>query len=112
MMQEHPFREQLKHHVFYSTKADDVTGRLEHTFQILRTLEPLWDKFKKAESKDKFTGLTFEENITQAIKEGFISESEAQQLLQYNAIRFDSMLTDVFDEDLNKDLPLSNPHQI
>lgn len=112
MMQEHPFREQLKHHVFYSTKADDVTGRLEHTFQILRTLEPLWDKFKKAESKGKFTGLTFEENIAQAIKESFITESEAQQLLQYNAIRFDSMLTDVFDEDLNKDLPLSNPHQI
>lgn len=112
MMQEHPFREQLKHHVFYSTKADDVTGRLEHTFQILRTLEPLWDKFKKAESKGKFTGLTFEENIAQAIKEAFITESEAQQLLQYNAIRFDSMLTDVFDEDLNKDLPLSNPHQI
>ncbi|MCG5263672.1 acyl-CoA dehydrogenase [Acinetobacter pittii] len=112
MMQEHPFREQLKHHVFYSTKADDVTGRLEHAFQILRTLEPLWDKFKKAESKGKFTGLTFEENIEQAIKEGFISESEAQQLLQYNAIRFDSMLTDVFDEDLNNDLPLSNPHQI
>ncbi|EOQ71259.1 acyl-CoA dehydrogenase [Acinetobacter pittii] len=112
MMQEHPFREQLKHHVFYSTKADDVTGRLEHAFQILRTLEPLWDKFKKAESKGKFTGLTFEENIQQAIKEGFITESEAQQLLQYNAIRFDSMLTDVFDEDLNKDLPLSNPHQI
>lgn len=112
MMQEHPFREQLKHHVFYSTKADDVTGRLEHAFQILRTLEPLWNKFKKDESKGKFTGLTFEENIAQAIKEGFISESEAQQLLQYNAIRFDSMLTDVFDEDLNKDLPLSNPHQI
>ncbi|MGN2484244.1 acyl-CoA dehydrogenase [Acinetobacter calcoaceticus] len=112
MMQEHPFREQLKHHVFYSTKADDVTGRLEHTFQILRTLEPLWDKFKKAESKGKFKGLTFEENIEHAIKEGFISESEAQQLLQYNAIRFDSMLTDIFDENLNKDLPLSNPHQI
>ena len=112
MMQEHPFREQLKHHVFYSTKADDVTGRLEYTFQILRMLEPLWDKFKKAESKGKFTGLTFEENIAQAIKEGFITESEAQQLLQYNAIRFDSMLTDVFDENLDKDLPLSNPHQI
>ncbi|WP_336038536.1 acyl-CoA dehydrogenase [Acinetobacter calcoaceticus] len=112
MMQEHPFREQLKHHVFYSTKADDVTGRLEHAFQILRTLEPLWDKFKKAESKGKFTGLTFEENIAHATKEGFISESEAQQLLQYNAIRFDSMLTDVFDENLDKDLPLSNPHQI
>lgn len=112
MMQEHPFREQLKHHVFYSTKADDVTGRLEHAFQILRTIEPLWDKFKKAESKGKFKGLTFEENIEQAKKEGFITESEAQQLLQYNAIRFDSMLTDVFDEHLNKDLPLSNPHQI
>ncbi|MGB9038282.1 MAG: acyl-CoA dehydrogenase [Acinetobacter calcoaceticus] len=112
MMQEHPFREQLKHHVFYSTKADDVTGRLEHTFQILRTIEPLWDKFKKAESKGKFKGLTFEENIEDATKEGFISESEAQQLLQYNAIRFDSMLTDIFDENLNKDLPLSNPHRI
>ncbi|EMB4615843.1 acyl-CoA dehydrogenase [Acinetobacter baumannii] len=112
MMEEHPFREQLKRHVYYSTEPNDVTGRLEHTFQMLRTIEPLWDKFKKAESKGKFTGLTFEENIAQAIKEGFISESEAQQLLQYNAIRFDSMLTDVFDEKLNKVLPLSNPHQI
>jgi acyl-CoA dehydrogenase len=51
MMEEHPFREQLKRHVYYSTKPNDVTGRLEHTFQMLRTLEPLWDKFKKAESK-------------------------------------------------------------
>ncbi len=51
MMEEHPFREQLKRHVYYSTKPNDVTGRLEHTFQMLRIIEPLWDKFKKAEPK-------------------------------------------------------------
>lgn len=64
----------------------------------------------KAESKDKFKGLTFEEHIADAVSTGFITTDEAQQLLKYNAKRYDSMLTDVFDEHLENDLPLENPH--
>lgn len=110
IMQEHAFRDQLKQHVYYTTDANDVMGRMESTFQSLLKLQPLWNKFKKAESKDQFSGLTFEEHIANAIETGFISTAEAESLLQYNAKRYDSMLTDIFDEHLANDLPLENPH--
>ncbi|ENX34723.1 hypothetical protein F889_02012 [Acinetobacter colistiniresistens] len=110
IMQEHAFREQLKQHVYYSTDANDVMGRMESTFQMLLQRQPLWNKFKKAESKDQFSGLTFEERISNAVEIGFISEAEAEWLLQYNAKRYDSMLTDIFDAHLEHDLPLENPH--
>ncbi|ENX07461.1 acyl-CoA dehydrogenase [Acinetobacter courvalinii] len=110
MMQEHAFRDQLKQHVYYNTDANDVMGRMESTFQSLLQLQPLWNKFKKAESKDQFSGLTFEAHIANAIETGFITTAEAESLLDYNAKRYDSMLTDIFDEHLVDDLPLENPH--
>lgn len=110
LLKENSFRAELKKHVYYTTDETDVMGRMESTFQMLLTLQPLWDKFKKAESKDQFKGLTFEEHITDAVAVGFITENEAEQLLKYNAKRYDSMLTDIFDEHLENDLPLENPH--
>lgn len=110
LLKENSFRAELKKHVYYTTDEIDVMGRMESTFQMLLTLQPLWDKFKKAESKDQFKGLTFEEHITDAVAVGFITANEAEQLLKYNAKRYDSMLTDIFDQHLENDLPLENPH--
>ena len=110
LLKENSFRAELKKHVYYTTDETDVMGRMESTFQMLITLQPLWDKFKKAESKDQFKGLTFEEHITDAVAVGFITANEAEQLLKYNAKRYDSMLTDIFDQHLENDLPLGNPH--
>ena len=110
LLKENSFRAELKKHVYYTTDETDVMGRMESTFQMLLRLQPLWDKFKKAESKDQFKGLTFEEHITDAVTVGFITANEAEQLLKYNAKRYDSMLTDIFDQHLENDLPLEKPH--
>ena len=110
LLKENSFRAELKKHVYYTTDETDVMGRMESTFQMLLSLQPLWDKFKKAESKDQFNGLTFEEHITDAVAVGFITANEAEQLLKYNAKRYDSMLTDIFDQHLENDLSLGNPH--
>ncbi len=110
MIKENAFRDQLKKHVFYSTDTDDVHGRMESTFLMLLEIEELWNKFKKAESKDQFEGLTFEEHIQSAISSQFITQAEADQLSTYNAKRFDSMLTDIFDSELDQSLALNNPH--
>ena len=110
MMQENAFRNQLKQHVFYSTDPQDVNGRMESTFLMLLGMEELWNRFKKAESKGQFEGLTFEERIESALAQDVINPEQAQQLLDYNAQRFDSMLTDVFDTALDEVLPLHNPH--
>ena len=110
IMQDNAFRDELKKHVFYNTDADDVTGRMESTFTMLLELEPLWDKFKKAESKGQFKGLTFDERLADAVEIGFVTQEEVASLLTYNAKRYDSMLTDVFDSELDQALALENPY--
>ena len=73
-------------------------------------IDPLWTKFKKAESKGQFKGLDFESHIQHALETGFISPEEADQLIHYNVQRFDSMLTDIFDHELEQTLDLKNPY--
>ncbi len=110
IMENNPFREQLKQHVFYNTDPNDVFGRMENAFQAALKIDPLWTKFKKAESKGQFEGLDFESHIQHALETGFINPEEADQLIHYNAQRFDSMLTDIFDHQLEQTLDLKNPY--
>lgn len=110
MMEDNAFRQVLKKHVYYNTHKTDVTGRMESTFALLLDIEQLWDRFKKAENKGQFKGLSFAEHVTDAQQHGFINDEEAEKLLHYNARRYDSMLTDVFDLHLQEVLELENPH--
>ncbi|MEQ1069147.1 acyl-CoA dehydrogenase [Acinetobacter lwoffii] len=112
MMENNAFRQVLKKHVYYNTHEHDVTGRMESTFNLLLEIEKLWDRFKKAENKGQFKGLSFAEHVADAQLQGFINDQEAEKLLHYNARRYDSMLTDVFDLHLNEVLELENPYLI
>ncbi|MGP4714310.1 MULTISPECIES: acyl-CoA dehydrogenase [unclassified Psychrobacter] len=107
-----PFRDYLKTMVYYNTESDDVTGRMENAYQALLSIEPLWQKFKKAEHSGEFEGLTFEDHVVHASQSGEISEDEAEQLINYNGLRFDSLLTDVFDEHLLEAQERYNPHTL
>ena len=107
-----PFRDFLKTMVYYNTEPDDVNGRVEHTYQTLLAIEPLWQKFKKAEHKDSFEGLTFEDHVVHASQNGDITEEEAEVLIEYNAMRFDALLTDVFDAHLSQAQTRMNPHTL
>ncbi|TXD96379.1 acyl-CoA dehydrogenase [Psychrobacter frigidicola] len=107
-----PFRDYLKTMVYYNTEPDDVTGRMEHAYQTLLEIEPLWQKFKKAEHKGSFEGLTFEDYVVYASQNGDISEEEAETLINYNALRFDSLLTDTFDAHLEQVHVRTNPHSL
>ena len=49
-------------------------------------------------------------HIQHALETGFISPEEADQLIHYNVQRFDSMLTDIFDHELEQTLDLKNPY--
>ncbi|WP_019671695.1 acyl-CoA dehydrogenase [Psychrobacter lutiphocae] len=110
--EDNPFREQLKNYVYYSTNPECSTGRIENAYQMLRQVEPLWQTFKKAEHKGEFLGLTFEDHVLTALKDGKITEQESEQLIEYNAVRFDALLTDIFDDSLQQALPRHNPHTL
>lgn len=110
IMTDNSFRDVLKKHVHYSLDPNDVTGRMESTFQMLLNIEPLWQKFKRAESKGQFKGLTFQEHVNDAVTQSFVTAEEASQIAEYNIKRFDSMLTDIFDMEIDQTLPLDNPY--
>ncbi|WP_169392442.1 MULTISPECIES: acyl-CoA dehydrogenase [Psychrobacter] len=110
--EDNPFRDYLKSMIYYNTEPEDVTGRLESTYQTLLLIEPLWQTFKKAENKDKFEGLTFEDHVVEASQKGVISEEDAEVLIHYNAMRFDALLTDVFDSNLWQAQERHNPHTL
>ena len=57
-------------------------------------------------------GLTFEVHALTALISGVISEADSVQLIEYNVIRFDALLTDSFDEHLIHALPRENPHTL
>ena len=107
-----PFRDYLKTMVYYNTEPNDTTGRMENAYQTLLAVEPLWQRFKKAEHKGSFEGLTFEDFVVEASQNGDISEEEAEVLIHYNALRFDSLLTDTFDEHLEQVHERTNPHSL
>lgn len=110
IMQNNPFRDYLKTQVYYSVNPQDAFGRMEATFNLLTTVENEWNHFKKAESKGEYQGLTFEERLADAVSRGAIQQDLANKLSEYNALRYDSMLTDIFDEKLERVLELDNPH--
>ncbi|MBO1531558.1 acyl-CoA dehydrogenase [Psychrobacter sp. F1192] len=107
-----PFRDYLKTMVYYNTDPEDATGRMENAYQALLAIEPLWKSFKKAEHNGDFAGLTFEDHVVYASQNGDITEDEAEQLIHYNSLRFDSLLTDVFDEHLLQAQERINPHSL
>ncbi|MER2164275.1 MAG: hypothetical protein ABS921_09115, partial [Psychrobacter alimentarius] len=52
------------------------------------------------------------DHVVYASQKGDITEEEAEVLIQYNALRFDSLLTDVFDKHLLKAQVRRNPHSL
>lgn len=52
IMENNPFREQLKQHVFTIPIQMMFFGRMENAFQAALKIDPLWTKFKKQSPKD------------------------------------------------------------
>lgn len=109
---DNPVRQQLKNHVYYTTDSLDAFGRMENAYQRLLAIEPLWHRFNKARHRGEFAGLSFEDHIISALQQDAISNDEATALIDYNGIRFDAMLTDVFDGSLSHPQPRHNPHNL
>lgn len=80
----------------YIGDENDQTGRMEHTFKKLLQVEKVYNKFYAAAAKGKVDGFTAEEQIASAIEKGVLSAEEGQQVAEYNAMRYDAIITDAF----------------
>ena len=79
-------------------RGQDAAGRVETTFQLLLGLGPVWNAFSKAKNAGKISGETTEELARDAAAKNIIQPQDVERIIEYDARRFDCLLTDSFDQ--------------
>ncbi len=98
IMQPNPVRKALKTYVYLSDDPEDAVGRVETTYQMLLDVEKPWHAFMRARRNHELTADTLAEALQEAADKGVIREEDVAALLEYDARRYDCLLTDQFDE--------------
>jgi acyl-CoA dehydrogenase len=57
-----------------------------------------WHNFSRAQAKGELSGDTLEARLHDAVARGVINESDVTPLMEYDARRYDCLLTDNFDK--------------
>jgi acyl-CoA dehydrogenase len=96
ILDDNPVRKMLAQYVFVSHEPEDSAGRVESTFQMLLALGPLWSTYLKAQNK--LVGVTMAEKLQDAVSKNILQPQDVSRLLEYDARRFDCILTDAFDK--------------
>lgn len=98
IMEDNPVRQNFGQFIYLNHNPDDATGRVESTYQMLLNLGPVWHNFLRAQSKGQVQGETLEARLQDAANKNIIEQADIARLLEYDARRFDCILTDAFDE--------------
>jgi acyl-CoA dehydrogenase len=89
-------RDRLSSLVFLNGGKDDPIGRLEYTYDLLIKAEAPYVKYFKAMMKDELSGGTIGERLADAVAKNIVTAEEAKLVEEYDAARYDAILTDDF----------------
>lgn len=95
-------RESLASFTYRCDDPEDAIGRVENTYRKLLEVEPAYLAFLKADGKGELDGETLEERLHVAVAKGVIAGDKVNELLEYDALRYDCLLTDAFDFELKE----------
>jgi len=98
IMEDNPVRQMLGQYLHISQDPQDAAGRVESTYQMLLALGSVWHNFSKARSAGKLHGATLEEQAQDAVAKNIIQPHDVARVLEYDARRFDCLLTDAFEQ--------------
>jgi acyl-CoA dehydrogenase len=96
MLEDNPIRQSFAQYVYVSHEAEDAAGRVESTYQMLLALGPLWTTWLK--NQNKLVGANMAEKLQDAVSKNIIQPQDVNRLLEYDARRYDCVLTDAFDK--------------
>ena len=102
IMEPSSVRDALAEPAYISQDPEDSIGRVEATFNKLLEVEPGFLAYLKAEGKGQLEGKTVLEKLQDAARKGIINESQVDAINEYDAMRYDCLLTDAFDKDLKE----------
>ena len=98
IMEPNPVRTALAGYVFMSDVPGEATGRLETTYQMLLRVDKPWQAFCRARSKGEIGADSLGAALQEAAEKGIIGAEDVQPLTDYDARRYDCLLTDQFAE--------------
>ena len=98
IMEDSPVRQAFGRFVYLTTEPEDAMGRVESTFQMLLEVEPTWQAFLKALDRGKLEGDDIDARLASAVSQGVIKEEDVARLREYDARRYDALLTDAFEQ--------------
>ncbi len=81
----------------YIGSDDSPIGRLMKAFELLQTISPRYDAFLKAVSSGKVSGENLDEQLEQAAEQGVVNKDDIARIREYDALRYECILTDDFD---------------
>ena len=102
IMEPSSVRDALAANVFLSDDPTDPIGRLEATYNKLLEVEPDYLAVLKADGKGQLEGSLFKEKVQDAANKGIIAADKVDAVDEYDAMRYDCLLTDAFDKKLKK----------
>ena len=98
ILEPNPVRAALAEKVYVSSDPEDAVGRLETTYQMLLDVDDAWQAFSRAYSKGELTATDVAGALEEAADKGIITAQDVAALAQYDARRYDCLLTDHFDQ--------------
>jgi len=66
-------------------------------FELLQRIQPRYDAFLKAVSSGKVSGASLDEQLEQAAADGIVEKDDIALICEYDALRYECILTDDFD---------------
>lgn len=90
-------REIFGSYTYISEDPKDSTGRVEMTYRKLLEVDDAWQAFLKADSKGKLAGDNLDDKLASAASQGIIREQDIAGIREYDALRYDCLLTDAFE---------------
>jgi acyl-CoA dehydrogenase len=98
IMEPNPVRAVLADMVYLSSDPTEAVGRLETTYQMLLQVDSAWQAFTRARSKGELEARDLAGSLQEAADKGIIPAAAVMSLAEYDARRYDCLLTDHFDQ--------------
>lgn len=102
IMEPSEVREALGRYLYHSDDPDNALGKLESTYRQLLQVEEARRGLQQAIRRGEVDGHEWDQQLQQAIARGVIEPAMGEALKAYEQTRYDCLLTDTFDRQLEK----------
>ncbi len=100
--------QRLQYDLYIGGADNGPTGHMLRTVEKLQEIEADYEPFLKAVKTGQVRGEDVSVQLNDAVKQGLISQAAADGIREYDALRYEAILTDDFSQDYVRE-PLAHP---